>query len=242
MAKIVQLDHGPVVGDLYDPRSICVILKRVIDMKKIISLLAISLFSVSAQAGRPLSVDDANVNDQGVAHVETFWSRAADGSRTLTIAPTYSPLPGLDLIVADARTLSGGAHSQTLQAKMQVTSPKDNSCHFAWVLGATQWQKGEGQKSFVSANSTCDMGVGALHASMVSSRDGQGRDTPSLGVAWEQSFGAWTGHIESVAQRASKPMVGIGARTDVMPGFQVDGTLGRLGGKAMFSLGTKITF
>jgi len=211
-------------------------------MKKIISLLAFSLFSVSAQAGRPLSVDDANVNDKGVAHVETFWSRAADGSRSLTIAPTYSPLPGLDLIVADARTLSGGAHSQTLQAKMQVTSPKDNSCHFAWVVSATQWQKGDGQKSFVSANSSCDMGVGALHASVVSSRDAVGRDTPSFGVAWEQSFGAWTGHIESIAQRAAKPMMGIGARTDVMSGLQVDGTLGRVGGKAMFSLGTKITF
>jgi hypothetical protein len=48
------------------------------NMKKIISLLAISLFGVSAQAGRPLSVDDANVNDAGVAHIETFWSRAAD--------------------------------------------------------------------------------------------------------------------------------------------------------------------
>ena len=212
------------------------------DMKKIIGLLAVSLLSVSAQAGRPLSVDDANVNDTGVAHVETFWSRAADGSRSFTIAPTYSPLPGLDLIAQDVRTLSGGAHSQTLQAKMQVTSPKDNSCHFAWVVGATQWQKGDGQKSFVSANSSCDMGMGALHANVVSSRDAVGRDTPSLGVAWEQSFGAWTGHIESIAQRAAKPMVGIGARTDVMPGFQLDGTLGRVGGKAMFSLGTKFTF
>ncbi|MFM8822239.1 MAG: hypothetical protein ACKOD8_02640, partial [Limnohabitans sp.] len=64
-------------------------------MKKILSTLALSLSVMSAQAGRPLNVDDANVNDQGVAHIETFWSRAADGSRTLTIAPTYSPLPGL---------------------------------------------------------------------------------------------------------------------------------------------------
>ena len=211
-------------------------------MKYLLATISISILSLSAHAGRPLTVDDANVNDTGVAHVETFWSRAADGSRSFTIAPTYSPLPGLDLIAQDVRTFSGGAHSQTLQAKMQVTSPKDNSCHFAWVVGATQWQKGDGQKSFVSANSSCDMGVGALHASVVSSRDAAGRDTPSLGVAWEQSFGAWTGHIESVAQRAAKPMVGIGARTDVMPGFQLDGTLGRVGGKAMFSLGTKITF
>ena len=150
-------------------------------MKKIISVLAIALLSVSAQAGRPLSVDDANVNDAGVAHVETFWSRSADGSRTLTIAPTYSPLPGLDLIAQDVRTFSGGAHSQTVQAKMQVTSPKENSCHFAWVVGATQWKKGDGQKSFVSANTSCDMGSGALHASAVRSRDAEGRDTPSLG-------------------------------------------------------------
>ena len=211
-------------------------------MKKIISLLSFTVLSVSVQAGRPLSVDDANVNDQGVAHVETFWSRAPDGSRTLTIAPTYSPLPGLDLIAQDVRTFSGGAHSQSVLAKMQVTSPKDNSCHFAWVLGATQWKKGDGQKSFVSANSTCDMGVAALHASVVGSRDAEGRDTPSFGLAWEQSFGEWTGHIESVAQRASKPMVGIGARKDIVPGVQVDGTWGRLGGKAMFSIGTKITF
>lgn len=41
-------------------------------MKKILSLLALTLLGVSAQAGRPLNVDDANVNDQGVAHVETF--------------------------------------------------------------------------------------------------------------------------------------------------------------------------
>ena len=97
-------------------------------------------------------------------------------------------------------------------------------------------------KNLLYPPTQADMGVGALHASVVSSRDAVGRDTPSLGVAWEQSFGAWTGHIESIAQRAAKPMVGIGAHTDVMPGFQVDGTFGRVGGKAMFSLGTKITF
>ena len=89
-------------------------LKRVIVMKNFFSLLAISLFCMSVQAGRPMSVDDANVNEKGVAHVESFWSRAADGSRTFTVAPTYSPLPGLDLVAIDTRTLSGGSHSQPL--------------------------------------------------------------------------------------------------------------------------------
>jgi hypothetical protein len=187
-------------------------------------------------------VDDANVNDQGVAHVETFWSRAADGSRTLTLAPTYSPLPGLDLIAQDVKTFSGGPHSQTFQAKMQVTAPKEKSCHFAWVLGVTQWQKGEGQKSFVAGNTSCDMGAGTLHSSLVSSRDAEGKDVPSWGVAWEQAMGDWTAHIESVAQRAAKPLVGVGLRRDVLPGLQMDGTWGKQGGKAVFSLGTKYTF
>ena len=64
-------------------------LKRVIVMKNLFSLLAISLLSMSVQAGRPMSVDDANVNEKGVAH------------------------------------------SQTLQANMQVTAAQDQGCYFA---------------------------------------------------------------------------------------------------------------
>ena len=211
-------------------------------MKKIIGLLAFSFLSVAAQAGRPMSVDDANVNDKGVAHVETYWSRSADGSRTFTVAPTYSPIQGLDLIAIDTRTAAGGPHSQTLQAKLQVTAVRDEGCYFAWVLGATVWQKGDGQKSFVAANGSCNILGGSLHSSLVSTRDGEGRDTPSLGLAWEQNLGARTGHVESVAQRGSKPLVGIGLRKEVMPGLQLDGTWGKQGGKAVFSLGSKFTF
>jgi hypothetical protein len=211
-------------------------------MKKFISLLALSLLCLSAQAGRPLNVDDANVNDVGVAHVETFWSRAADGSRSLTIAPAFSPLPGLDLVAQDVRTFSGGPHSQSLLAKMQVSAPRENTCHFAWVLGVTQWQKGEGSTALVGANATCDMGVGSLHSSIVSARDAQGKDVPTWGLAWEQAFGEWTAHLESVAQRAAKPLVGVGLRKEVLPGLQLDGTWGKQGGKAVFSLGTKYTF
>ena len=211
-------------------------------MKKSLTLLAISLLSASAHAGRPLSVDDANVNEKGVAHVETFWSRGADGSRTFTVAPTYSPIPGLDLTAVDTRTAAGGPHSQTLQAKLQVTAVQEKGCYFAWVLGATVWQKGDGQKSFIAADGSCNILGGSIHSSLMSTRNIEGKNEPSLGLAWEQNFGEWTGHIESVAQRASKPLVGIGLRKDVMPGLQLDGTWGKQGGKAVFSLGSKYTF
>ena len=165
-------------------------------MKKSLTLLAISLLSASAHAGRPLSVDDANVNEKGVA----------------------------------------------LQAKLQVTAVQEKGCYFAWVFGATVWQKGDGQKSFVAANGSCNILGGSIHSSLMSTRNIEGKNEPSLGLAWEQNFGEWTGHIESVAQRASKPLVGMGLRKDVMPGLQLDGTWGKQGGKAVFSLGSKYTF
>ncbi|MCX7264424.1 MAG: hypothetical protein EBR17_08405 [Betaproteobacteria bacterium] len=210
--------------------------------RQFLTLPALIWVCLSAQAGRPLTVDDANVNDTGVAHVETFWSRGADGARVLTIAPTYSPLPGLDLIAQDARTLSGGPHSQTIQTKLQLSQPRENGCHTALVFGATHWQKGQGQSGFMSANLSCDLAPGALHWSLVSSRSPQGADVPSLGVAWEHVMGSWTGHVESVAQRQAKPMLGVGLRRDILPGLQLDGTWGRMGGQTLFSLGSKWQF
>ncbi len=109
-------------------------------------------------------------------------------------------------------------------------------------VGCPQWQKGEGSTALVGANATCDMGVGSLHSSIVSARDAQGKDVPTWGLAWEQAFGEWTAHLESVAQRAAKPLVGVGLRKEVLPGLQLDGTWGKQGGKAVFSLGTKYTF
>jgi hypothetical protein len=64
-------------------------------MKNSLSLLAISLLSMSVQAGRPMSVDDANVNDKGVAHVESFWSRAA--KPLVGVGLRKDVLPGLQL-------------------------------------------------------------------------------------------------------------------------------------------------
>jgi len=60
---------------------------------------------MSVQAGRPMSVDDANVNAKGVAH------------------------------------------SQTLQAKMQVTAAQDQGCYFAWPSRANQSFSGLCQQS-----------------------------------------------------------------------------------------------
>ena len=46
--------------------------------------------SGGAFAGRPLAVDDANVNDVHAGHVETYFQRQPGSSNTWTIAPAWS--------------------------------------------------------------------------------------------------------------------------------------------------------
>ena len=43
-----------------------------------------------AQAGRPLTVDDANVNEVGEGQVEGWWTRSPNGARSWTVAPAYA--------------------------------------------------------------------------------------------------------------------------------------------------------
>lgn len=50
--------------------------------RKVVFLLLGLVCTLQAQAGRPLTVDDANVNDAGEGHVEGWWTRAPNGLRT----------------------------------------------------------------------------------------------------------------------------------------------------------------
>jgi hypothetical protein len=70
---------------------------------KAVFLLMGLLCAFQAQAGRPLTVDDANVNEVGEGHVEGWWTRAPDGSRSWTVAPAYAPMKNLELGAGIAR-------------------------------------------------------------------------------------------------------------------------------------------
>jgi hypothetical protein len=72
--------------------------------------------------------DDTTTQVKGVAHIETMWLRDTDGSRSLSIIPTYSPWPGLDLVAIENRPLAQGSKEQTLQAKIQISSARFQDC------------------------------------------------------------------------------------------------------------------
>jgi hypothetical protein len=211
-------------------------------MKPAVCALLCTLHAVSAYAWRPLGSEEAQANVRGRAHVETVWSRDVDGTRYLTVIPSYTPLPGLDLLAITNRNLTDGSLEQALQAKIQWSSVRYQDCFLSWVGGVTLWQKGEGQKSFLSANGSCDLAMGTLYSSLMTTRDAHGRAVPSLSLAWEQSYGPWTGFLETVSESAQKPLSSLGVRRDVLPGLQLEGIWGKQGRQAVISLGTRFTF
>lgn len=204
--------------------------------------LLCALYAVPACAWRPLGSEEASANAKGHAHVETVWSRDVDGARYLTVIPSYTPLPGLELFAITNRNLTDGSLEQALQAKIQLSSARYQDCFLSWVGGVTLWQKGEGSKSFLSANGSCDLAMGTLYSSLMTTRDSQGSAVPSWSLAWEQSYGPWTGFLETVSESKRKPLLSLGVRRDVLPGLQLEGIWGKQGGQAVISLGTRFTF
>ncbi len=211
-------------------------------LKPTVCALLCALHTVPACAWRPLGSEEALANTKGQAHIETVWSRDVDGARYLTVIPSYSPVPGLDVLAITSQNLTDGLLEQALQTKIQLSSARYQDCFLSWVGGVTLWQKGDGSKSFLAANGNCVLAMGTLFSSLMTTRDAQGRAVPSLSLAWEQSYGPWTGFVEAMSESAHKPLLSLGVRRDVLPGVQLEGIWGKQGGQALISLGTRFTF
>ena len=87
-------------------------------LKPTVCALLCALHTVPACAWRPLGSEEALANTKGHAHIETVWSRDVDGARYLTVIPSYTPLPGLELFAITNRNLTDGSLEQALQAKI----------------------------------------------------------------------------------------------------------------------------
>ncbi len=64
-----------------------------------LSLLAfrLCLLGTHAQAGRPLAVDDANVNEKGAGHVEVWVARDGEKNDIWNVAPAFAPVEGVEV-------------------------------------------------------------------------------------------------------------------------------------------------
>lgn len=204
------------------------------------------LWAPSCLAGRPLSVDDANVNAPGVAHVETWLERQADGSRLWTVAPAYGLREGVEIGASVARDTTNQLNTVALQAKFRLTPSQQNGCNAGAVIGIAQTSAGANSASYNTPNVngllTCNMPAGALHLNLGANRPTGGPTFTTWGIAFERELGSVTAHVEYFGQTRSTPSFQVGVRTEIAKNWQIDATLGRNHTTTVVSLGVKLGF
>ena len=199
-------------------------------------------FTAPAWAGRPLNVDDANVNNAGEGQLETWYAREPGGSSVWNISPAYTPLPGLELGATATRDRTLRINIFSLQAKLQLSKPLEAGCHYAGVVGVLRPDGQSGGAPYGTAIMTCAMAPGALHLNLGASRAPGESAAAAFGVAWEQDLKVAIGHVEMLAEQRTKPAFNVGLRRDVAKDVQIDGSVGRSDRQTLWSVGVKFKF
>lgn len=195
-----------------------------------------------ANAGRPLTVDDANTDDAGSGHVEAWYARQPGKANTWTVAPAYSPMDGLELGASVTRDRTAASTSQSLQAKWRITPSQESGCNSAAVLGASQTRGQSGSTPYFNGLLTCNSALGSTHFNLGAQRAPGGPGVGTWGLAHEREWGPVTVHAEAFGQRLAKPTFQVGARKDLSSQLQLDATVGRSNHQNLFSVGLKQSF
>jgi hypothetical protein len=200
-----------------------------------------SLLVTSAWAGRPLSVDDANINAKGNGHIEAWVARDVGKADVISVAPAYSPWNVLELSGLLSRNRTDSINSVGVQARAQITAPQKSGCNFLVALGHQRFNPG-GNVPFAYTAASCNLTDFSLHANLGAAKPSGASSYGTWGFAVEHNTGTFTAHIEAFGQEGSKPTYQVGARREVSKGWQVDGSMGRFDGETIFSLGVKFGF
>jgi len=205
--------------------------------------LTLGLWASQAQAGRPLAVDDANVNEKGAGQVEFWVARDSDKVDTWNVAPAFAPVEGVEIGVSYAKARKQGNAEQAIQAKWRITPSQENGCNVASTLGSVH-EKSVGSSPFLVGILTCNSAMGSVHVNLTHHKPKDEKSFNSWGVAFEREVGAVTPHIEFFGDQGGKPTVQFGAKTEIAEGLQLDGTVGRdrQNRSNVFSLGIKYSF
>jgi len=209
---------------------------------KIFIFLVGFVFIFEVHAGRPLTVDDANVNEVGEGQVEGWLTRSPNGSRSWTIAPAYAPIKNVELGAGFSREQKTGLESVNVQAKFRVTESQEKGCNFGAVIGTARTD-GESSNEYVNALFTCNHPtLGSLHTNLGALGFSKSQRIGTWGLAWERSYGELTAHVEVYGQQQDTPTWATGLRRNIMPKLQLDVSVGRQAGQNLLTLGTKWMF
>jgi hypothetical protein len=212
--------------------------------KQILGIALAVCAATNAHAGRPLLVDDANVDEPQTGHVEAWFLRDVDGSNTYTVSPAYSPMKNLELDALLSRNATQRVNSVGLQLKALFTEPKKQGCNVGGTIGVTRSQDGSTSTNlpYVNGLLTCHQGETAFHANAGANKPEGSKTLGTWGIAVEHEWlSEFTVHAEVFGQQQSKPTFQIGAKQE-WGNFQLDGTVGRIDGKNLYTLGVKWSF
>ena len=206
-------------------------------------LLFIALLaSMPSLAGRPLTVDDASVNDAGDGHVEAWWTRSPNGVRSWTLAPAYAPVENIELGAGIAREQFTGIQTQNIQAKFRITPTQENGCNFGAVLGSARVE-GDSFKPYVNGLFSCNSStLGSFHTNVGALDVSSSQRVRTWGLAWERAYGEVTVHIEKFGMKNEKSTIATGLRFDVMEDLQLDTSVGRANKQNIVTIGLKWMF
>ncbi len=208
-----------------------------------IFITSIWLIADPANAGRPLTVDDANTNEKGTGHFEIWWAREPGDARTFNVAPAYAPWEGFEISAAWARERKSTLNATSVQAKWMVVPSHENGCNIGFVGGSTKVSGGGTRTNYFNSLFTCNgKDLGSIHFNLGGERPKDGSTVRTWGVAVEREMGGVTPHLEYFGAKGEKPTVQAGMRGEILKSLQLDGTVGRVDKETVYSVGMKIQF
>lgn len=207
----------------------------------LLSLLAVFSTNVCL-AGRPLTVEDANINEVGAAQVETWFARQAGGTNVWVVAPAYGLMEGAEIAAALTRDAAQHLNTTTLQAKFRLTPSWLDGCNAGAIIGAAQPSDGSGNTPYFIGVLTCNTEAGSLHLNLGANRQPGEPTLRTWGLAFERQIGAMNAHVEYFGQEQEKPVIQLGLRKNLLKNVQIDGTVGHGGGASLLSIGLKYQF
>lgn len=199
-------------------------------------------FAGASMAGRPLAVDDANINGVGSGHVEIWYERQPGGALVGTVAPAIGLTDWLELSAGFARDSTNGVSTNLVQARLQWTPSRPDGCNLGTTLGVLHAIEDGTNTPFVNGMLTCNASWGAINVNLGSTAPANGPGVGNWGIAFEHAFEAFTAHAETFGQERTSPRFQMGFRKDIAKGIQLDATVGRADNDTILSLGMKLMF
>lgn len=193
-----------------------------------------------AQAGRPLTTDDAAVIDAGACQLETWVERARD-SRSTWINPACNPFGTTEFALGGARVREDGNDTLKVrhwQVKQRLRAHDESQAGFALAVGGQRERNGLGRETFLSGIATLPLVGDAqllhLNLGVLRARDEVLRRTRAAwGLAYDAELaGSTRASLETYGTAGERANWQLGLRHELIPGHvQLDASVGSAFGR-----------